>query len=320
MVKENFAIWLESESGVHQVIKVPNKISLIGWIRLVQALRAQRYDIVIDLHRTLRTFIFRFIWKSLMTNARVVKISKERIRLWGFFCFKRYWPKSFRPTPWILRFKKTLIQGMLSKADTINDDLVQQTLSAQLASSLQLQVHSKKTGFVIMPSSRWPGKQWPVEQYFQLIQETGIKPIILGQKTDRASQSLVKKLIDQNVDHESLLGTSIEVMTQKIKDAIAYIGSDTGLAHLSESLGTPVLVILGPTHEESGFPQRLPESKSFASSLWCRPCSKDGRACFRIRNRYLCLNDSDQNKVIRTGLSHAIKALMDKNLQGAKSH
>ena len=62
-----------------------------------------------------------------------------------------------------------------------------------------------------------------------------------------------------------------------------------GLPHISESVGTPSLFIIGPTGEEFGFYPHLPGSDIVSKRLWCRPCTTNGKGnC--IRSERYCLN------------------------------
>ena len=67
------------------------------------------------------------------------------------------------------------------------------------------------------------------------------------------------------------------------------ISNDTGLVHLAEAIGKPVVQLFGPTHPGLGFGAWRQESKTLGAELWCRPCSKDGSTCFRRgKSRFLC--------------------------------
>jgi ADP-heptose:LPS heptosyltransferase len=74
-----------------------------------------------------------------------------------------------------------------------------------------------------------------------------------------------------------------------LKHARFYLGSDTGLAHLAEAVGTRSRVIFGPTRPELGFGPWRPESLAISLPLACAPCSKDGKTCFRLTSPYLCM-------------------------------
>jgi ADP-heptose:LPS heptosyltransferase len=77
--------------------------------------------------------------------------------------------------------------------------------------------------------------------------------------------------------------------TSLMKEAAFYVGSDTGLAHLAEAVGTPSFMIFGPTRPDLGFGPWHQQSGSIHAEVWCSPCSKDGRHCYRYQDRYACL-------------------------------
>jgi ADP-heptose:LPS heptosyltransferase len=79
--------------------------------------------------------------------------------------------------------------------------------------------------------------------------------------------------------------------------AKATISNDSGLAHLSESVNTPVAVLFGPTVEAFGFAPRMKQSKSFSSDLGCRPCSKHGQIACRFKDQR-CFHDVSVDKVV----------------------
>lgn len=74
------------------------------------------------------------------------------------------------------------------------------------------------------------------------------------------------------------------------------VSNDTALAHLSESVNTPVLMFFGPTHEKFGYRPHLPLSKSFSTDISCRPCTKDGNTHCRYGD-FKCLNDIELEPV-----------------------
>jgi heptosyltransferase-2 len=71
---------------------------------------------------------------------------------------------------------------------------------------------------------------------------------------------------------------------------------DTGLLHMTESLGKEVVGIFGPT--PFGLPF-LEGSKVVESKLWCSPCSKDGSGpCIRFKYQK-CMKDVSPQRVFK---------------------
>jgi heptosyltransferase-2 len=135
----------------------------------------------------------------------------------------------------------------------------------------------------VAPGSRWPMKQWPQENYIELLKRIvrrhGYIVLLLGDEKDRAVTAAIEQAIGTNV--LNLTGrTSILEAAGFIKHSVAFIGSDSGLMHLSEAVGVPVLALFGPTVEAFGYYPSLPRSKVCERDLSCRPCSRNGsRPC-----------------------------------------
>jgi heptosyltransferase-2 len=148
-----------------------------------------------------------------------------------------------------------------------------------------------------VPGAAWSQKQWSIENYnnlmIRLMRSFDATIVILGTKNDI--------ICDQIVKHDRVINlkdkTTLRMAMGILHSSQHTIGSDTGLLHISESLGTPVTMILGPTSQETGAKTVLPESKMIENkSLWCRPCSQNGsRPCYR-KEQY-CMSEIDSEKV-----------------------
>jgi ADP-heptose:LPS heptosyltransferase len=55
-----------------------------------------------------------------------------------------------------------------------------------------------------------------------------------------------------------------------------FVGNDSGLMHLAEAVGTPVVSLFGPTVDAFGYYPSLPLSRTIERRLACRPCSRNG--------------------------------------------
>jgi len=135
----------------------------------------------------------------------------------------------------------------------------------------------------VAPGSRWPMKQWPSEKYKELskriVHRHGFSVLILGDENDRAVAMDIENAVGERV--LNLAGrTTILEAAAFIRRSAAFIGSDSGLMHLSEAVGVPVLALFGPTVEAFGYYPSLARSKVCERDLSCRPCSRNGsRPC-----------------------------------------
>lgn len=297
---KGFGELLKQHPRVNQVLEFDRSLGFQGWVRFCRQVFESDYDEIYDLHRTLRTHLLKFLffYWSLFSRTKKVRwftVSKQRVRLYGYFLFKGLWPHSWRPTQWIDRFR-------LSSSRKFPQSFLAFLVHRNSESEAEpFRFPSQSSYFCVMPSSQWEGKNWPVRSYIELLAQVSDFPVILGTARDLASVQLCEELEKRKIPHFNAVGKwSLLETAQVFSRARFYLGGDTGLAHLAEAVGTPVRVIFGPTTPDVGFAPRLPQSVAIGSDLWCRPCGKDGRNCFRLFEKYLCLKQVTPAQVLKT--------------------
>jgi ADP-heptose:LPS heptosyltransferase len=293
-IAEEYKELLESHPRIHRLLVFRRTSGSRGWGKFCRHIWENCYDEVVDLHKSLRTRLMRIMfiyWGYCEGRAppQWHSISKQKFRLYPYFIFKKAWPRSWRPTPWVQRFTNMFGPTDTEKAKPNLRHLIRE-IEIPSALSNGLQEDDATSYLCVMPSSRWDGKKWPVAKYFELLKKMGLFPVILGSQHDPESLALVEMLRNAKMPHFSGVNVwSFRQTARVLAGSQGYLGGDTGLAHLAESVGVPAKIIFGPTAPDMGFGPWMTESQSVGSSLWCRPCGKDGRACFRITDRYLCL-------------------------------
>jgi heptosyltransferase-2 len=280
---------IQDHPRVRDVIVFDKKTGFMGWLALIHQLSLRDYDAWVDLHQSLRTKIAKLY--TCFKKKHWISFPKQRWALLGFFIFKNLWPKTFRPDPVTVRYQRLASQ-------LLHCCLIE-TTSSWAADDVALSSSSEKW-VGIMPSSKWKGKEWRDSAWLEVIQSFDAHiPIIFGLKSDTASVQLTQVLTQNGIRFINHVGqASLDQTKAAIKKCDVFLSVDTGLAHLSESLGVPVVMIFGPTHPDMGFAPRLKHSQVVQSSLWCRPCSKDGTTCFR--KSYLCMDQLDASLVIQS--------------------
>lgn len=106
---------------------------------------------------------------------------------------------------------------------------------------------------IALGSSNNPAKQWPVDNWIQLVKllgvhESDIQFVLYGMKSD---YGLSSQILAQNclIDIENLVGqTSIVQLAKEFSACSLVIGCDSGAVHLASAVGTPTLTIFGPTN------------------------------------------------------------------------
>jgi heptosyltransferase-2 len=153
--------------------------------------------------------------------------------------------------------------------------------------------------YAMMPDSAWAGKCWPIERYLEVAESLkGGVVLVLGTKRDRQAAVLIEQLKLRGMDYRDERGLSWPQLSRWVSRCEFLVGNDTGLTHLAEAVGTPVVVIFGPTAPELGFAPLDPRSRAVGADVRCRPCSTDGRHCYWIgENRYQCLKNVSVDQV-----------------------
>jgi heptosyltransferase-2 len=298
VVAKEFAPLLRGHPRIGRLWEFDRADGIAGWLKLCQELRTQGYDSVIDLHGSLRTRLARLLFiasGSLVAIKSWRTFSKERWRLYGLYIFKRYWPDALRPGLFVARFTR-----FAGGSGTERPDLTHLTSGAVLPDLTSFT--PPKAYYCVMPSSKWRGKCWPAPRFLEVIREVqDAVPVVLGGGSDEGSRELVELLEKERVPFESGVGRwDLKQVAQILAGSCAYLGNDTGLAHLAEAVGVPAIVIYGPTTPSMGFgPWRKQSAAIGMSNLACRPCGKDGRRCYRLVRKYLCLEGILERDVVR---------------------
>jgi heptosyltransferase-2 len=294
-VSREYASLFEGHPRLEAVRPFDRTTGLEGWRRFARELWDAQYDEVVDLHGSLRTRLLRFwfrLWALGSGRKMPVwrRVEKQRLRLYGFFLLKHYWPASLRPRPWVECFARAaggtgterpalthLVSGPVGEAGAGFDGA---------------------SYVCVMPGSLWAGKRWPAERFAEALKGIPHLPVVLGAESDEASHALARRLGAEGRPFRSGVGKwSLREVAAVLARSRGYLGNDTGLAHLAEAVGVPAYVVYGPTRPEMGFGPWRAESRALEGSLWCRPCGKDGRFCYRPLRRYRCLDVLSAEKV-----------------------
>lgn len=252
-VYEQFSELYEKDPRIEKVIAIRRNF----WGKLKGLIEIRRYsfDLVLDLHRKFYPFLI-----SLLAIAKhrshIVKNSLDRILAVRF-------KKKIEEKPLFISFVEPAFPFFASR----------EVPFPTLVSMEQPEYHLPEKYAVIVPGASKRTKMWPHEYYVSLgkriYSRFHIPLIVIGKEN----------LITENPEGFINLSrqTNLRQLLYILSNAEFVVSNDTGPAHMTAAVGTPLFVIFGPTVPEFGFrPKGKGYVKVFEKTLPCRPCSLHG--------------------------------------------
>ncbi len=230
---------------------------------LIDQLRNNSYDLVVDLQNNLRS---KKVASSLKVNS--VKFDK---RSFDKFLLVNFKINKLREAPSIpIRYACT-IQNL---------KLDEQGLDLFTDKSANTELIGKNNLIGFCPGARHFTKRWPREYFIELgnnLTQNGYRIVLFGGKIDKEICEEIKTKIKGAINlsgNDDLLQTAADMKLCK-----AVVCNDSGLMHTASATGTKVVAIFGSTVKEFGFtPYNCRNLILENNSLTCRPCSHIGKS------------------------------------------
>lgn len=118
------------------------------------------------------------------------------------------------------------------------------------------EVELKGKVLAVHPGSGSPEKNWPPDRFANLVlwaEELGLSPILIRGPADGAAVEAVVDAVGKQVPVAE--GISLRKVAGLLAKCSAFVGNDSGIAHLSAAVGTPTVVVFGPTEPEVWAPR-----------------------------------------------------------------
>ena len=152
----------------------------------------------------------------------------------------------------------------------------------------------------LVPGARHATKRWPSERYVAVgkwLAGTygGSVAVFFGPDED-GLRAEWRRLWPQE-DEWLPVQDELPLVAACLERLHGVVTNDTGLMHLAEAVGTPVVALFGPTTPRFGFAPVHPESRVLeVKDLGCRPCSIHGSPrC--PRGHFRCMMELDEDLV-----------------------
>lgn len=302
LVKAEYAELVQHSPFLSRVIEFPTGGTVRDLLRLRRTIRAEGYDLIIDIHDSLRS-------RLLSAGAqKVVRIHKRRIARSVLIAFKLDIYRFFGGAPSVAyRYLEPVQQyGIVDDGQGL--DLFLPTEASAKPDDLLRNAGISQPKLVIglCPSARHATKIWPAERYAELatrlVRDTGAAILLLGADEDRVRCANIEEQIRSNVSDARLLNLagllSLLETAAAIDRCIAVVSNDSGLMHIAAARKRKVLAIFGSTVKQLGFfPFGTVSEVSEHPDMPCRPCSHIGLAACP-KGHFKCMQELGVEQVL----------------------
>ena len=268
-------------SQVHSVGRGWRRLSaparLAAEWRLLSALRARRYDLLVHLTEQPRG-----AWLARALGARysVAPVVPDRGAFWRN-SFTHLYPlarngRRHKVEANLDALRRIGIQPGMEERRLV---FVPGAAAESAVEALLAKEGLAAGGFVhVHPASRWTFKCWTAERNAELIDRlSAAHRVVVTAAPDEAERAFVGRILAhakaKPLDLSGRL--SIKELGALTARAKLFVGVDSMPMHLAAAMGTPAVALFGPSGDREWRPWRVAH-RVVASNHPCRPCGNDG--------------------------------------------
>lgn len=261
--KAAYRICLTNNPYIDKILVLENDLTL-----LINDLKEEKYDYIIDLHHNLRTHIIK--WKL---GVKSYSFDKLNLKKWLFVRFKINW----LPDVHILQRYLATVKKLGVVDDHLGLDFPIPSTEQVSTEEFPLAFRMGYVAFVI--GAAHGTKRMPAALIIAFAKVINQPVILLGSKEDHALGTAVYKVLyDLDIPVQNLCGKyNLLQSSSLLKPANFVVTNDTGLMHIAAALKKKVFVAWGNTVPAFGMsPYKTDYIAIENNTLPCRPCSKIG--------------------------------------------
>ena len=247
------------------------------WDKMIDELKAEKFDYIIDLHRNLRSF-------RIKSSLKVPAFSFKKLNFRKLIFTKLKWNVMPDQVHVIDRYLKTVEAFGVYNDGGDMDYFIRPEEEVQQKDIPT----SHQAGYIgIVIGASFYTKKLPVYKLQELCKKIDHPIILLGGPEDSATGEEIKK-VDSVKVYNACGKFSLNESADLVRKAKLIIAHDTGFMHIAAALKKPVIAVWGSTTPSFGmypyyganFLSRQiasPSDDMQVHKLWCRPCTKIGR-------------------------------------------
>ena len=282
LTKPNYKFILENNPYIDKIHTLEDSI-----LNTIASLKSTHFDLVIDLHNNLRTFII----KSLLDIPSVAfdKLNWEKsLLVWMKY---HIMPEKHIVDRYLETIKSLGVSNDNKGLDYFLPDSIEN--SANLA---HLKSITANAYVVFVIGAQHQTKRLPPDKIIQICRLLKGSVFLLGGENDRSVAEQVTAQSAFNIIN--LCGQlSFHESAYLVKHALKVLTHDTGLMHVAAAFKKDVVSVWGNTVPEFGmYPYQTSSTIFQVNNLPCRPCSKIGyNAC--PQTHFNCMNQQDVSAI-----------------------
>ena len=291
--KKKYAHLLKENPYVDQIHELKTKEN-----ELITKLKGEKFDLIIDLHHNLRTWL---IQKKL--GVKAFKYDKLNIKKWLYTNFKI----DQLPNLHIVDRYLATLAPLKIKPDTLGLDFFIPEKDEVQNNWLPL---THQNGYIaVVIGATYNTKKLTTNRLIELCDRINQPIILLGDEHDKfigdqiysffenkSTQSINEEEIKLQLEKKAVIFNAcgkfnLNQSASLIKNANFVFTHDTGLMHVAAAFKKHIFTIWGSTTPKFGmYPYRTTFVVFENTNLKCRPCSKIGfKKC--PKNHFRCMND-----------------------------
>jgi lipopolysaccharide heptosyltransferase II len=303
VVRKEYAELVRDSPYLHRVYEYDAQTGFSGLQTLKQQIRDARYDLVVDIHKSLRSRYLRLF----LGAGKVVSFHKHIIA-----------------RTVLVRWKKNFYQNVTSIADRYIDSVrrygiqndgkglelnMPDAVRTQALVTVQNLAGRKNNELFIgfCPSARHATKRWPQERFVELggrlTNDFHANILIFGGPEDKHACFSIAQGINSCQSKNRAIDLSGELSILESAAAMelcsVIVTNDSGLMHVACAMKKKVVAIFGSTVREFGFFPVGTESRIVERpDVACRPCSHIGRSSCP-KGHFRCMKEIQVDDVVR---------------------
>ncbi len=289
LTKSYYSQVFESDERIFKVIEIQGNENPF---EIIKKLGRKKFDVVIDLHSSIRSIIV----SALLKSPLKLRLNKHSLARRFMVLSRNRFRRKFDVLGSYLETLKPLgIHGeVLPKL--IPDGKIKNAVDIFLDG----QNNERGNRIIgIAPGGRHQTKMWNEESFAKFADEIvnlGDVPVFIGDKND---MEVVERIREIMTGKSISLAGKIDLSETigVISHLNALVANDSGPMHIAGALGIPFVAVFGPTHPDLGFCPRYSSGTIIHSGVECSPCSLHGSSPCRKRHRF-CMDEITWERVL----------------------